>query len=258
MSERTAVVTLAIGDGFARRWREVCEGNWREYCDRHAYDLICITEPLDDSSRARDRSPSWQKLLILGQPFAGEYDRIVWVDSDVYFAPGAPEIAAGVPLEKVGAVDEWNQPTERVLNIMRQGSAEEYYGDYGLPGSFDQVVQAGVMVTSPLHHRDVFEHVYDFYEDKPGMFFEMRPLSYELLDRDLVHWMDPRFNVLWMAYKMHRHPFIRHFRRHPLTRGAVRNALEEVHFLHFAGEAEQMAFALGSGTASTHYASPHA
>ena len=77
MSGRKAIVTLAIGEEFAARWREACEENWRAYADRHGYDLICITDPPDDSRRARDRSPSWQKLLLLGQPWSADYERIV-------------------------------------------------------------------------------------------------------------------------------------------------------------------------------------
>src|ERR1051326_3225552 len=56
----------------------------------------------------------------------------------------------------------------------------------------------GVLVLSPLHHREIFEHVYRQYEDKggPGWNYEMRPLSFEIQERSLQHLIDARFNVL--------------------------------------------------------------
>ena len=111
MNERVALVTLTIGGDYAERWRRWCEPGWRAYADRHGYDVICIDEPLDGGERAATRSPAWQKCLILERPFAASYDRIVWVDADVVINPAAPDITAGVPRERVGAVDEYATPT---------------------------------------------------------------------------------------------------------------------------------------------------
>ena len=89
-------------------------------------------------------------------------------------------------------------------------SAEQYYTNYGLPNGFDKVVQAGVMLLSPRHHRALLENVYHGYEEKGGAewHYEMRPLSYELLKANVVHWIDPRFNLMW-AYEMFLHyPFL--------------------------------------------------
>jgi hypothetical protein len=243
MNERVALVTLIVGDEFAQRWRRLCEANWREYADRHGFDLIAIDTPPDDSPRARDRSPSWQKLLLLGQPFAREYDRIVWVDADVVFGRDAPSIVDGVPAEKLGAVDELDLPP-RARQMVHPEPMETYYGEFGLPGHFEEIVQAGIMVCSPNHHRELFERVYDSYEDKPGMFYEMRPLSYELLDAGMVHWIDPRFNTLWATYKAECHPWLLPFTRHPRAPEITCEALGEVHCLHFAAEADQMEFCL--------------
>jgi hypothetical protein len=239
VSGRRAIVTLAIGEGYAETWRELCEPSWRAYAERHGYELIWLTEPLDDSPRARDRSPSWQKLLVLEQPFARDFERIVWVDADVVFSEGAPDIAAGVPIEKVGAVDEFDAPTPQVKRRIYGPMLDGYYAEAGLDREFDQVVQAGVMVLSPAHHAEVLRRVYDSYEDV-GLNFEMRPLSYELLSAGQVHWLDPRFNRLWEVQRTYRHPHLIDYPRHPKARVALREALAEVHLLHFAGRPEEM------------------
>jgi hypothetical protein len=243
MSGRIAIVTLAIGDEHNDRWHRLCEENWRGYANRHGYDLICIEEPLDTSERAASRSPSWQKLLIPGQPFADDYERLVWVDADVIFGRDARPIAEGVPRHLVGAVDEVAMERPNVRRMLHPDPPSEYLGA-GLPKGFHQVLQAGVLVISPEHHRETLEAVYRDYEDNEQTVYEMRPLSYELIDRELVHWLDARFNLLWFVYLAHNHPELSRYSRHPKAPSVARQALGEVDLLHFAGQADEMEFLL--------------
>jgi hypothetical protein len=240
LSEK-AIVTLTVGAGWAERWRRLCEENWRAYADRHGYDLIQIDQPLDSSDRAGDRSPAWQKLLVLEQPFASRYERIVWADADLLFGTDAPPVADGVPPEKVGAVDELWAPTEALRDHIHGVPVERYYGAAGLDRGFDHIVQTGLLVLSTEHHRSLLREIYDGYEDPgPNLDYEMRPLSYELLDRDLVHWIDPRFNRIWDLYRAERFPFLIDHPRHPHAPEAARRGLDELYGLHFAGASEEM------------------
>ena len=103
----------------------------------------------------------------------------------------------------MGAVDEYATPTPELhrhtlaklyrrweaegVPFVRNETAADYYRVYGLPGGFDSVVQTGVMVLSPRHHRTLLEAVYETYDDRgPGWNYEMRPLSYELLRAGVV------------------------------------------------------------------------
>jgi hypothetical protein len=87
----------------------------------------------------------------------------------------------------------------------------------------------------------VLREIYDRYEDPgPNLNYEMRPLSWELLDRDLVHWIDPRFNRIWDLYRAERYPFLIDHPRHPRAPEAVRRGLAELYGLHFAGAAGEM------------------
>ena len=222
---RKAIVTLAVGDRYLQHWKSICEANWRTYGAQHGFDVICFDKPLDDSARARKRSPAWQKCLILGQDALQHYDRVVWVDSDVLINHrAAPSIDAGVPLEKVGATEEFTfadnvghqprQVLERLYAYWNKSiincSGQEYYKNYGLPSGFAKVVQTGVLVLSPRHHRSLLEKVYYDHEEKGGSEwnYEMRPLSYELLKTDVVHWIDPRFNSVWTYSLFLHYPFL--------------------------------------------------
>ena len=264
MTERKAIVTLAIGEVYRERWLRYCAPLWEAYARRHGYDLFCLTMPLDESPRAIARSPAWQKCLILSHPMLRDRDRVIWVDSDVAIHPDAPDIAATVPIEQVGAVDEFSAPTaedhrlalrrfnrawqqqEPNIVLPETVSSAEYYQQVQLPPRFTQVVQTGVLVLSPRYHRDLLELVYYKYEDAGGPLwnYEMRFLSYELLDRDRVSWLDPRFNALWMMYKALHEPALLMYRRgehRAMFLQRLASAYRDNYFLHFAGCAMEMA-----------------
>lgn len=228
MQPSTLLVTLAIGKTYLQAWKTFCEPNWTRYAAARGYDLLCIDAPLDNSERARQRSPSWQKCLILGHDVARGYDRVVWVDADILInAAPSPSITESVPLEKVGAVAAFSTPTRELFlqalertyeyaeskgsRPVKEIVPEQYYGNWGLAGPWlDEVVQCGVLVLSPRYHRALLEYVYYSYEDKgeARWHYEMRPLSYELLKAGMVHWIDHRFNQGWVPYRMLHYPFL--------------------------------------------------
>jgi hypothetical protein len=250
VSPTTLLVTIAIGKRHGARWERYCRPGWERYARRHGYDLHCVSEPLDVSPRAQARSLAWQKCLVLEQPFAEGYERVVWVDADVVINPEAPSVVEGVPVERVGAVDEFAGMPEldprrlpsRPMDIWdyhgremaRNAPVPDFYASWGLPRGFDEVVQTGVLVLSPRHHRELLRRVYDSYENQKGALLEMGPVSYELLRADLVHWIDKRFNVLWMPYRAQRFPFLLEDPENERAEAAVAEGIGEVHFMHFA------------------------
>ena len=262
MSERVALATLAIGERYERRWRRVAEPLWRAYSESHDYDLVCLTEPLDTSERAASRSPAWQKCLILEDARLAGYDRVVWVDADVAIRPDAPPIVAGVPPQLIGAVDEYSSPTPELhrhllaklyahwdatgVAYVDNLTPADYYRAWDLPPRDDGVVQTGVMVLSPDHHAEILRRVYDAYEDRGKILnYEMRPLSWELLEAGMVHWIDPAFNCIWGSMKARSYPFLSNAPDHPDAPAAARRGLGEVNFMHFAGDVDEMELVAG-------------
>jgi hypothetical protein len=225
MKNSKSIVTIALGEKYLANWKRYAESNWRRYAEKHGFDIICIDQPLDTSARAQKRSPSWQKCLILGLDSVKDYERVVWVDCDVLINyHTAPDITQGVPLDKVGAAEEISfSQAESVTaakfllrafefwpNAVINQTARDFYSVYGLPDGCNQVLQAGIMVLSPRHHRELLEHVYYSYEEKGDgeWLMEMRPLSYIILKSKKVHWIDPRFNLLWPYLEIMYYPFL--------------------------------------------------
>lgn len=231
-----AIVTLVIGDAFQRLWKRFCEANWRAYAERYGYDIVCIERPLDESDRARRRHVSWQKCLILSQPFAKRYDRIVWVDADVLInLHRAPCATDGVPEDRIGVLDMFGIPNvESYRECLRRmfelwgahavvnDDPQSYYRNYGFPQQFDRAARNGMMVLTPRFHRELLERSYYEYEDRgPAWNAEMRPFSYELLRAGCEHWLDPQFDVNWYEVCVLQYPFlVADLRRDLLSRAA--------------------------------------
>ena len=267
------MVTMAIGQKWLTTWKTYCEPGWRKYAARCGYSVMCIDAPLDSSERARKRSPSWQKCLVASDRLLSQYDQLIWVDADILINwRTAPPITQGVDPSKVGAVEVYTAPSSGIYQ-QTLSRAYEFWGDaaihnvepqdvysrYGLPGKFNQVVHAAVMVFSPQHHRSIFEKVYYEYEEKggPEWNYELRPLSYELLAAGVMHWLDPRFVQGWFYDKVYAYPFLlnpprrrasllarawRRFRHGEtpqikLTRICATCSFMNSYFLHLSGDA---------------------
>jgi hypothetical protein len=256
---KNAIVTLAIGSAYSDRFEQLCRGNWTAYAERHGFDLFVIQEPLDRSERARGRSPAWQKCLVLGVPEIAGYERAVWVDSDIFLNPLAPSILEGVPIETIGVTDEHRFPApEMRRTILRDIIAHApadgefdarywqawldpgcWHAAWNLPSGQAHIVQTGVMVLSPQHHREILEHVYHAYEDR-GLNYEMRPLSHEIQAHGLQHWIDPRFNALVWWMFLERSMGGAEIRTQDDMRQFLLDSYRRSYFLHFAGAANLM------------------
>jgi hypothetical protein len=233
---------------------------------------VQLDRPLDDSPRAAARSPAWQKLCVHSAPEVRAFERVAWVDADVMIRPDAPDIFAGVPHDKVGAVDDFATPSREDhklvmarlyaawdaagIRYVSNRTPSEYYRNVGIECGFESVVQTGVLVFAPQIHGPLLSHVYDTYEEgaTPALNHEMRPLSYELLAAGVVHWIDPKFNMQWSYYKALHYPFLGRpaafdmFRwprvsAFPKVLSACANAaFQHNHFLHFAGGSKDFRF----------------
>lgn len=257
---KKALVTLVIGEPYKSEWVTHCQKNWQRYAEKHGLDIIAIDEKINPQD---NRSPAWQKCLVLTDEKVRQYEQVAWVDSDIIINENAPNIFDGVPLEKVGAVKGYQQlyrngsfPAEMMDYLKTPyNDAKGWYEMNGLtPHEF--VVQTGVLVLSPQHHASLLNDIFNSPTDSTTGDYEMPLLSHTILQNDLVHWLDERFNLLWTGQMVYHCPeclppkqtdpfVLRQFKK--LTRGhyqfppksalnkALKDAVEKSYFLHFAG-----------------------
>jgi len=218
--DKKALVSIVYGDTYLSSWSKYCEKSWKEYASKYNYDIVIFNEPLDNSELARSRSVAWQKCLVLNTPQLINYDRVLWLDSDIIINNAiAPDIVKDVPLNKIGVTNEFSFYTEENYAFLFEGyirywlkenpnavinpTPNAFYTSFGLNTTLNEVVQTGVMVLNPKYHNDILKHVYYNYEDKGGSSwnYEMRPLSYEIVKSDFHYFINNRFNLLYNNFK---------------------------------------------------------
>jgi hypothetical protein len=146
----------------------------------------------------------------------------------------------------------WQAGSGLVLPETLPPRGQDYHSEFGLPRIHETVIQAGVMVLSREHHRTVLLKTYQQYEDKGTMewSYEMRPLSHELQESQVIHWLDPRFNTPWNHFRGNDYLFMnpkypsrllesfgdnREKVRGLMVHLGIQVLLRQCFFLHFAG-----------------------
>jgi hypothetical protein len=256
---KTAMATLCLGECYIQSWRQYSRAGWERYAHRHGYEIVVFSDPLDNSPRAQARSPAWQKCCVLDK--LKNYDRVIWIDSDIVIHPAAPAITERIPEGKVGAVisGSYIHPDLRSVFLERVGripvghcdAAEawrcdqaDFYRRAGVKCNSTDVVNSGVMVLDQSH-RGIFRRVYEADYPADLVCYEQFPLSAEILNSNLLHRLSSRFNFMFRENAAVHYPYLfdeslpeRDF----LARLAVKTALSNSYFLHFARALEYMRF----------------
>ena len=247
-----ALVTIAVGATYRQGWERCCLPNWRAYANAHSYDIVVITDYIDKSPFARQRSPHWQKLLILHHPDVKKYERVVWLDADIAInSLHSPCVVNHVPdPQRIGVVlaespARIDRAVQAAVNrrqlaagqTLNQGGVTfaDVYRNIGIETTITDGFNAGVMVLSAADHRTVLEHVYTNYMERPGGWYENGALSYHLLAEGVAEGMPTAFNrnVAQLLYA--HYPFLLTGELQGKEALVVRTMLENSYFLHFLG-----------------------
>ncbi|WP_395670347.1 hypothetical protein [Phenylobacterium sp.] len=263
-THRRAIVSVVIGEEYKAIWSTMSQASWQAYCARHGYDLIIVTEPLDTSGRAAGRSPAWQKLLVLNEPWSALYDRIVWIDADIVISPTAPDIVAASPdPAKVGVCISGDQMSEadkhvyfeRLYNMqvdpLQAARAWEIHeanrlAEDGITEAGAPMLNTGVMVLTPALHNDLFLETYAL--DGKSRLYEQPQLSYQLWKRGLIHRLSARFNWIVqevLTLQFHEASAVASEKDLVEIVAYMRKELGRCYFLHFAGSMTLLRYMAG-------------
>ena len=194
---KTAVVTLCIGDEYFEM-AKISHNNLKAYADKINSDFVVLKS--DDTI-----NPHWQKFQIYN--LLKDYERIIFLDTDILVRDDCPNLFDIVPSEKIGIFNE-GQYLDRMQSIryvvkMYKRPLDKWDGTY---------YNTGVFVVS-RYHRDLFIlpdviHPLGFHEQD---YLNLQILSgrYEVFDLDYqynrMHFIDqltgePRYCSYIMHY----------------------------------------------------------
>lgn len=257
MARRKALATMVIGDQYRSMWNRHYRKSVQAYADKHDYDLVLIDDYIDPTPRSRERTPHWQKCLILEHPALQSYDHVVWIDADIFVnyhtAPcivehyGASDGIGAVPFAATQPNAEtldnrWNRAFRFGSGIFRRDrgpTAKERYAEAGLPDDQPDMVNTGVLVLRPERHKAFLRDVYETGTENTFSAMEQMWLSYRIFQEGLLQPLDSRFNKIWSEELVQNYPFLMNEgtrRQTPIIALCVTTAWLNGYFLHFLAD----------------------
>lgn len=276
-----ALFTLAIGEPYQRMWETYCRPNWEAYACRYGYDIVVVDQLIKHHEDATRRPPHWQKCFILSHPRAGDYEDVVYLDSDILINyRHAPCVVTANRPGYIGAVkfdhyldDDLNAYLIAIRKsnfltynkraamrraddrpaILPPADFSSYYGLY-MPGQDESAlprVNSGLLVMKPAVHRERLETIYmqSFEEARDewvngDIEIDQTFLTWKLLQAGLIHLLDERFNRIAAFEHAIHYPFTLIHPEETLMRMCFTSMLHNSYFLHFARCQGMMKYAL--------------
>lgn len=153
MNERRLILTIAVGEEY-QKIAEYTHPTLRRYAERIGADFKVIDE-------SNCTTPHWEKFQIY--QLLNQYDRIIYLDTDLIVRDDCPDLFEIVPKFKLGAFNEAPFTGGRMISIY------ETCKEYGetLPGWNGKYYNTGVMVISARHNhlfKKPDREAFNFYE----------------------------------------------------------------------------------------------
>lgn len=200
-----AFVTMAIGDRYLDMYNQLFRASQEAYAKAHGYDFKVITEYIDDDLMHKSLV-SFQKALVFSQPWSYKYDRIIFVDADIYIRAGSPPIP--MTGDKIGIVNEFAQPTKELRLALQarcgwETSATDYYKLCQFDLETDVVPNTGVIIARPAIHGEFLKEIYETYKESAinharGFIYEQAAIGYCLVRDNMYTCIPNEWNGLWM------------------------------------------------------------
>lgn len=253
------LVTIAIGDGYAEKWREIILPSWDEYSRRHGLGIAVVLSDLVAKDDKLWKKPNWQKLLLPQVAINNGIKRACYLDTDILINPFAPNVFTSFKSGKIGVTSiRTGMPYESFEVQKRLAYLRHYFVNpdypldsalfftteqlYAYHGFEDQKEEfcSGLMLFSPSEQLSRMEFWFNEYDSKTESITnggEQTHLNFHLLSENLASFLDYRFQAIW-AYEAawyHPHLFSEVFKDKIHIKKSISNSLLNNYFLHFAG-----------------------
>lgn len=244
---KTALVTLVVGDKYKSNWEKFSKKSFEDYAKKHNFDFFLIEHEIDTSTQAMKKGLAWQKLLIGKIAELKKYETLIWIDADIIINVNfAPNILEGIPKDRIGVVRYHPLLSQSLFSTAHAsiagGLAAEQFNLYilkvhKLEANPKCLINSGVLVI-PQNLIHVLESVYYKYAlINHVQYQEQVFLAYELYVNKLTYFIDDKFNAVWYEYK--HGPYFKDQSKE-LNKELIKKVLNEVYFLHFAGNQKDM------------------
>jgi len=185
---KKAIVTLCIGKE-AEHWIQYTHGPMKLYAKKVNADFIHIKERKINYNKTKNINPILFEKYQLYDILCN-YDRALYVDSDVLITLNAPNIFDYVPFDKIGGVFE-DFGMDMIDRRKYIKAVQEKLGDLNWTEGF---MNTGVFVVSNIH-KDAFKLIWkygclDLKYEQTNTNWYFRKMGYEIIN------IDYRFNYM--------------------------------------------------------------
>ena len=236
---KVAIVIFVIGERYTKHFNATFKSSVESYCRKHQYELIILTSLIKEEPMMDRKKFYWQRLLIPNQ--FKEYDFVVSLDSDIFIRSNAPPLPFHeIPEGKIAAVNErkylgnYEQRDEIQVRQGWEKTGKEWYALSGEIKDYHDHINGGLVIYQPLYHGERIEKLYNdnisnymkYHQDDQSI------LSSYVIDNQLIHWLDERFNRIWFFWREIFYPDFYHLPE-DAKKTAVQKFIEENYLTHF-------------------------
>lgn len=215
---KEALVTMAIGEEYQAFYNQNFRFSHERFAKKIGRKLIVIEDYIDDSEYGRSRHPAWQALLIFKSPKTKEFDRLCWIDADIFITDHCLD-----PFDKISH-NEWAAVRNNTYNSERLAKSDlNLYAYCPQDNRPEYVLNMGFFIAGREEHAELLEYVYRNYDEQPCYY--NGPLSYHFLNTSPGIELGRSFNNIVPNYTA--------------TEGrslySIDKLVEESNFIHFCG-----------------------
>lgn len=259
---QNAIVTLAIGSDYLKKWEKHALPTWMLYAQKHDLQILVINNHLLEISDPYWKKPQWQKLLIpeiLSKHFP-EIENICYLDTDILINPLAPNIFDELVEEKVSSVSlRSGLPFDREevykkLALLRKTYIDDLYPlDSALFISLENLYEyhdlipqedefcSGVLLFNVKKFKKIMKKWFYAYAkdiDSITNGGEQTHLNFHVLNEGHFNKLDYKWQAIWSYEAAWKYPFLfkLKFKDYALVNECIKNSLFDNYFLHFASK----------------------
>ena len=217
-NKQNVLVTIAIGKKYIDFYNRNFRKSHEAFSKKINVPLIVIYDYIDDSLFGKNRHPAWQKLKIFDSSLTEGYERICWIDADIFITSHAKNPFDLIPKGSWGAV------RNNIYNLKKYKKNDpNLYSFCPSKNRPKYILNTGFFVVERKLHSNLFNFIYHNYHEQTC--YENGPLSYHLLNTHPGCELKKEFNLLMPLYG----------EKFDINLKTLFVLVRDSYFIHFAG-----------------------